>query len=95
MTFKHLGVKPPRYCEGCSFKCQATGCECLCHEYSSSIQTKHFRGALLEVKNETQRLKQAYPNVPLSEREGIKAYYWWCSQMDKLYELLRVSAGVE
>jgi len=24
--------KPPTYCEGCSFKCQASDCECSCHD---------------------------------------------------------------
>ena len=23
--------QPPTYCKGCSFKCQATECECICH----------------------------------------------------------------
>lgn len=22
----------PTYCKGCSFKCQATGCGCICHD---------------------------------------------------------------
>ncbi|MDO8623078.1 MAG: hypothetical protein Q7R52_02435 [archaeon] len=25
-------LKIPTYCEGCSFKCQATECDCKCHD---------------------------------------------------------------
>lgn len=28
---KELDI-PPTYCAGCSFRCQATGCECVCHD---------------------------------------------------------------
>jgi len=27
-----LGNKKEGYCSGCSFKCQATECECTCHD---------------------------------------------------------------
>jgi hypothetical protein len=32
---RHMITKkdiPPTYCKGCSFKCQASDCECTCHD---------------------------------------------------------------
>jgi hypothetical protein len=40
------------YCDGCSFRCQATECDCVCHtgEYQSGAKNERKKLAIAEEK---------------------------------------------
>jgi len=88
MSFKFLGVAPPLGSSvvlGAEHPAERQGL------YTRIDRMEHFRGALQEAAEETQRLKRELPNTPLKDR--TPEFFWWCDRMDELFTKLRVSAG--
>lgn len=68
-------AQPPTYCEGCSFKCQATECDCTCHDKMREFwrdrcfeEVDKIHKTLIDSEK---AIRVREPKFPLSSKYGL------------------------